>query len=204
MGDKCTATFINGGDTLRYSIKLNLSRIRVIPKRNLLVLVVFGWLCMWMIAALLMPAEQILAKSHIEEVPVDCESIYVVDTHEVRGSRYKLVLETDDAFYFAWYPEGTYQKYKEILETCISNQEVVTLTMRISDDVSLWDKLLNRITVYDVRDENGVYYSLDDYIEDYERERFQASFAAPLVIGAWLLCLIYILFRYKILVFGRR
>lgn len=104
--------------------------------------------------------------SNWDEREISIDSVRLIDTYNIKGSRMKLEIIADDQKFYLWYPQSCYLKYANAVQSELLSGKITSVTAIISPNQTGWDKLFNQNRIVDLRCEKSVYY-------DFEAERIR-------------------------------
>lgn len=167
---------------------VRMKRLKTVPKALLIIWVVLFASLVFCTAKTFFPSPLLVDDAKHDVVAIIDASLY--DSRDIRGSRFKLVIETNDKTFYLWYPVESFSKYKDVVERDLLTGSVSQVSISYLSDSTIQDIMTGHCRVVDLRSDNEVYYSFDDEIS-----RCQSSKSTYLVLSIILL-LMLILFTF--------
>ena len=185
----------------KHSIRFDFKRIKNIPKTILILWIVSVILFLYSIVELVLPKYRTL--DNLQEIEIKIDEVYLWDSYNLRGSRMKLVIVSEGVTYYLWYPKSHYQDFSGEIERDLLSGDMSSVTVKVVDSPSLWDRLFNEKRMVDVRSDSATYYDLDTEKIAIEQNRISA-WTLFLVMLIWLVIITPILLlAYGVLNFRR-
>lgn len=119
------------------------------------------------------------------------------DSRDIRGSRFKLVIETNDKTFYLWYPVESFTKYMNVVERDLLTRSVSQVSVSYLSDSTLQDMMTGHCRIVDLRTDDEVYYSLNEEIS-----RCQSSELTYLILSIILLLLLIFFTFVMTIVYG--
>lgn len=181
----------------RYVIRVKLERLFNIPLKTLVLWVGLGILALYCTSCLFASPYRKLENLHKLELHID--DAYLIDSHDTKGSRMKLVIISGEKKYYLWYPSSSYAKFASKVETDLIDGTVTSVTALVADDQSIRDTILRQNRIVDLRGETEIYYHIDT-----ERIRLASNHTAfygilPIVMLIWMVYTISVLVKYRVI-----
>lgn len=143
--------------------KIKWKRIKLIPKRNVVVWLLLFVICMYFTIKLFYPIYHEL--ENLQERQIQIDDVRIIDTRNKIGSRMKLEIVSDDETFYVWYPvtflKSYYKEYSYLLKKDLLSGNVTCVTAKIAKNKSIHDNLFNRNRIVDLRCEDTVYYDIE-------------------------------------------
>ena len=179
---------------MKYGITLRWKRIKTVPKvfvLSLALLIISFFVC---VINLVGTSSRWIDR--IEEKNIIITDAYVFDSHDIKGSRFKLVIESNDDRFYLWYPKDSFSKYRGVIASDLLNGSTNQVSAKVISNSTLWDVISGQCKIEDLRAGDTVFYDLDDEILRQKDSRYTyliaaAFLSALLVSGTTLISISY-------------
>ena len=151
-----------------YTISFKPKRLHRIPKKQILLMALFGIPCILLLIDLLLPVKYRL--SNLENHTVHIDEIQMVDTLSRRGSRMKLVIQDDNTTYYLHYPQKTLKEVSQALDDDLFSGKISSVEATVAKP-SLRNYLTGHRRIVDLRSDANIYYDLETERESIHQGR---------------------------------
>ncbi len=177
---------------MRYVINFRWQRLKAVPKALFTL-----WVALFI--SLIFCAVKTSVFSPLRVESSECDLVAVIDaslfdSRDIKGSRFKLVIESYDRTFYLWYPVESFTKYKDAVEEDLLSGSDPQVSVSYLTNSSIQDIMSGHCRIVDLRSDDEVYYSMDDEIL-----RYQSSKSTYLVLSFFLF-LVLILMTFMIAV----
>lgn len=187
---------------MKYSIRVNLKRVKNIPKATVCVWMLLGLACLYCIIQLFLPTYRTLEK--MKECEISIDKIHLIDSHDTKGSRMKLEIISENTTYYVWYPQSKYREFAYEIENELLSGDVTSVTAKVVSTKSIQDYLLNQIRIVDLRSNTSVYYCLNTEKDQLLKNKCSLGLVFLLLFVFWTLATLLFSLSYGVLNFQKR
>ena len=120
------------------------------------------------------------------------------DSRDANGRRIKLEISSENQRYYLWYPQGSYGKYSTQVKELLSGN-VTLVNAKIIEKSTIYDLLLDKVRIVDLRTDDTIYYDLDTEKIALQKGYIGLWIVGPLFLTLWILSTIWILLIYRVM-----
>lgn len=186
----------------RYSARITFKRIKQVPKKVIVLWIILGLICLYCVIQLFFPAHRSL--DDLQDCQIDIDEVYLLDSHDTKGSRMKLEIVSGDTTYYLWYPQTKYIDFASDVEHDLLTGKVTLVEAKISNTHSFRDRMLNQKRVVDLRSSSAVYYDLDTELTSLQQQYRSLWLLFLFMVLLWLSCTAYVSLGYRLLTFQKK
>ena len=141
--------------------------------------------------------------NNLQEIDITIDKVYIIDTYDNIGSRMKLIIQSQDANYYLWYPSSHYIDFRDNVQNDLLSGNITSVKAIIAEDQSIRDIILNQIRIVHLKSDNAVYYDLDTEKVGLKQNYISLWIAFILVLIIWLGAIVLISLVYGVLTFRK-
>lgn len=180
---------------MKYKAVFKWSKLRSIPKIHM-----FIWICLFLFviafgvnsATLFMPL-----KRNIEETNITISNARLYDSRDIWGSRFKLIIDSQNDSFYLWYPVDVFPRYENCLREKLLTGETTAVYAKVVSNSTLWDTLSGQRKIVDLRTDSFVFYDLEDELLRMENGYNVSLWAALFSLILWLADTVLLLLIYR-------
>ena len=179
------------GDAMKYKAVFKWSRLKSIPKVHR-----FLCICLFLFAFVFLVNFFVPFNENIKETNITISSVKLYDSSDIWGSRFKLIIKSQNDTFYLWYPVDVFPKYENCLREKLLTGETTEVYAKVVSNSTLWDTISGRYKIVDLRTDSFVFYDLEDELlrmqNGYNTSLWVAIFSLVLwIVDSVLLLLIY-------------
>ena len=179
---------------MNYSITYRWARLKNIPKLYVILWFFILFLTLFSFIRSAIPWSYYSDKT--EEKTIEVTDVTLFDSRDIKGSRFRLSIRSEDSTFYLWYPVETYLKYKNQVEASLLSGDIVQVSIRYQARNSFRDIILNQHRIIDLRFNELVFYDIQDEELRFQSARFSYFFLGIVLfiiflVNTFLLCIIY-------------
>ena len=182
-------------------VKVNLKKIKRIPKKTIIILCALTLIVVFLVIQLFRPMYHSI--NNLQEIDITIDKVYIIDTYDNIGSRMKLIIQSQDANYYLWYPSSHYIDFRDNVQNDLLSGNITSVKAIIAEDQSIRDIILNQIRIVHLKSDNAVYYDLDTEKVGLKQNYISLWIAFILVLIIWLGAIVLISLVYGVLTFRK-
>ena len=180
---------------MKYKAVFKWSKLRSIPKIHM-----FIWICLFLFviafgvnsATLFTPL-----KRNIEETNITISNARLYDSRDIWGSRFKLIIDSQNDSFYLWYPVDVFPRYENCLREKLLTGETTAVYAKVVSNSILWDTLSGQRKIVDLRTDSFVFYDLEDELLRMENGYNVSLWAAVFSLILWLADTVLLLLIYR-------
>lgn len=183
-------------------VNCNIKKMRAIPRKVLTPWILLGLICLYSAWKLMIPAENWLTE--IENVQIDIDKAYIVDSRDIKGSRFMLWLQSGEQVFYLWYPSHAYSQYSDSVESLLHSADTGMVQAMVLSNSTLGDILTGHKKIVDLRSDHAVYYELETEIARTQSNHNNFLVMLILMGLVWALTASYMAIAYNVFTFMRK
>ena len=187
---------------MRYCMSFKWTKFKSVPKRIIILWSILFASFAFCTIKLAIPSSFWL--DQLEERKITITDISVIDSRDIRGSRFQLSIKSNDDAFYLWYPAKSFSKYehavKKNLLTGLTSQVSVTYLSRST----IQDVVTGQYRIVDLRDDYNVFYDLNEEILRCQGAKNTYLIASILLFLLWIFETVLIFIMYGIVLFSHR
>ncbi len=185
-----------------YSIRIIFKQLKHIPKKVVVFWIALGLICLYCTIQLFSPVYRM--SDNLQDCEIDIDKVYLLDSHDTKGSRMKLEIFSGNTTYYLWYPQSKYIDFAYDVEHDLLTGNVTLVEAKIANTYSLHDRLLNQKRIVDLRSNSTVYYDLDIEMKSQQHQYRSVLLLCTIVFLFWISYTLCIFLVYRVVSFRKK
>lgn len=185
---------------MRYRMNVNWKRLKAVPKICIVLWVALFVSLIFCTVKAAIPSSLWIDKTKHETITVTDISLF--DSHNIRGSRYKLTIKSPNDTFYLWYPAESFSKHKDTIEKNLTAGLVTQVSVTYLSGSTMQDVLTGHYRIVDLRTDDTVFYELSEEISHWKHTRLIYLVLSVVLLLIWVIGTILVAVIYGVMSFS--
>ena len=167
------------------------SKLKSVPKVHM-----FVWICLFLFVFAFLVNLFVPLNENIEDTTITISNAKWFDSRDIWGSRFKLIIKSQNDSFYLWYPVDTFPKYEDCLREKLLTGETTEVYAKVVSNSTLWDAISGHRKIVDLRTDSFVFYDLEDELLRTQTGYNVSLWAALFSLVLWLADTVLLLLIY--------
>ena len=147
---------------MKYRMNFKWKRLKVVP--NVLVALWVALFASFMFCTVKAAISAPLWLNNTKNETITVIDASLFDSRDIRGSRFKLTIKSNDNTFYLWYPVDSFSRHKDTIEKNLLTGSVTQVSVIYLSNSSIQDMVTGHCKIVDLRSDDIVFYHLDEEI----------------------------------------